>query len=104
MEEQISSEAFNEEDESSSEISKGGFLDQYFKSIQNGIEPKNPYTNKATYWIQPPVPNVSSFSKAAKHPEWFYYPKVFLWMPHALMDPSASEPNIKEKLKCPTEG
>ncbi|CEP20007.1 hypothetical protein [Parasitella parasitica] len=104
MEEQISPEAFNEEDESSGEISKIGFLDQYFKSIQNGIEPIKPHTNKATYWIQPPVPNVSSFSKAAKHPEWFYCPKVFLWMPHALMDPSSSEPNIKEKLKCPAEG
>ncbi|CEP09030.1 hypothetical protein [Parasitella parasitica] len=98
--EELTREEFDMEDEASSEIAKGGFLDTYFTSIQTKIDTKDPYKKTGSYWIYPPVQNDAVFSKAAKHPEWHYYPKVFLWMPHALMNSSIATPNSKEKLKC----
>ncbi|KAI8642089.1 hypothetical protein BD408DRAFT_188872 [Parasitella parasitica] len=98
--EQITTEEFDREDEATSEIVNGGFLDTYFASIQSKIDTKDPYKKTKSYWVYPPVQNDAVISKAAKHPEWHYYPKVFLWMPHVLMNPSCATPNSKEKLKC----
>ncbi|CEP13321.1 hypothetical protein [Parasitella parasitica] len=75
-----------EEDNASSEITQNGFL--------------NPYEKSKSYWIYPPVSNETLFAKAANHPEFYYYPEVFLWMPYVLMDRSLKDPKSREKLKC----
>ncbi|CEP08531.1 hypothetical protein, partial, partial [Parasitella parasitica] len=72
---QMTAEEFEEEDNTSSEITQNEFLDKYFESIQKKINPKNPYEKFKSYWIYPPVSNETSFAKAANHPEFYYYPK-----------------------------
>ncbi|CEP20183.1 hypothetical protein [Parasitella parasitica] len=42
-EELITREEFDREDEASSEVAKGGFLDTYFTSIRTKIDTKDPY-------------------------------------------------------------
>lgn len=91
----MTEEEFLSIDEDASKISRGGLLDSYLGKIQSECDTKDPYKSN-TYWINPPMANFA-LSKNV-NPEALYLPKVFIWLPHALMNTK------NDKLKCPVHG
>lgn len=70
-----------------------GTLQQYFSLLQDRLsrqEYPREYSN-GTFWINPPAP-FFILKKSNLDPSRLYYPRVFLWLPHHL---------IQGKLRCP---
>ena len=92
---EITEEEFLNIDEDAGRITKGGPLDKYLQKIQLECDVRNPYNN-GTYWINPMMPNFALSKRPS--PEALYLPKVFIWLPHALLN------TRDDKLKCVTPG
>ncbi|KAG2216099.1 hypothetical protein INT45_001361 [Circinella minor] len=79
-----------------------GVLANYFSSIVNRIKVKdNGYPSeyrRGTFWVEPKAPFFALREQNLLNPTPLYYPRVFLWLPHLLIDKplSCSEPGCKE--------
>jgi hypothetical protein len=82
-----------EEDENEPNIPLHSELHEYFKSIQARVSAeKTPHEYKdGTLWVEPPSPFF--ILRRQLDPAKLYHPRVFLWMPHLLID--------MQRLKCP---
>ena len=73
-------------------------LTNYSSSIVNRIKVKNNgYPSEyrwGTFWVEPKAPFFALHEQNLLNPTLLYYPGVFLWLPHLLIDKplSCSEP------------
>lgn len=73
------------------------FLYNYFESLQTRLSHKKHPSEyeRGTFWIQPMQP-FFDMNKHHKSVNYLYQPRVFLWLPHLLVN------NGFRDLKCPT--
>lgn len=87
----------NDQNDSSGSKSKPGAIQQYLSKVQARIiSQKYPAKyNRGTFWVYPKDAFFALIEDL--EPNVLYYPRIFLWLPHFLME--KLEENMK--LKCP---
>lgn len=76
--------------ESAESVPTNSVLWNYFKKIQNDVGQAYPRVYKSgTFWIEPPLPFFALQQKL--DPAALYLPRVFLWLPHLLIEGDSIE-------------